>query len=164
MKFVWLHMGWRRDINFPMVYHCVNNYFAEKNIFLQLEWLEIICQYLISEVKGCWKLVCRYLIFDVLFGSFGFAKKLNFFVFLCRFLFHVMKKLDLLWGSLYFKLFIFNLTSNVLTVVYYLLQLRVTAVLITSKRNRKPDSNGDREFVKLHFNNEDKKYRLLIVN
>ena len=63
-----------------------------------------------------------------------------------------MKKimiLDLLWGSLYFKLFIFNLTSTVQTVVYYLLQLTVTTVLITSKRNRKPDSNGDSEFVTL---------------
>ena len=57
--------------------------------------------------------------------------------------------LDLLWGSLYFKLFIFNLTSTVQTVVYYLLQLTVTTVLITSKRNRKPDSNGDSEFVTL---------------
>ena len=60
-----------------------------------------------------------------------------------------MKKimiLDLLWGGLYFKLFIFNLTSTVQTVVYYLL---VTTVLITSKRNRKPDSNGDSEFVTL---------------
>ena len=69
-----------------------------------------------------------------------------------------MKKLDLLWGSLYFKLFIFNLTSTVQTVVYYLLQLTVTTVLITSKRNRKPDSNSDSEFVTLM------KIRLLIVN
>ena len=79
MKSVWLHMGRGRgrDINFPMVYQCVNNYFAEKNIFLQLEWLFVNAWY--QKLRVVENGYAGYVWF-ILFGSFGFAKKLNFFV------------------------------------------------------------------------------------